>query len=63
MSWVHLILSILPIQSVKDPSIHTGIGFCTRVTAPTKGFNFRIYSLLESMGLRLTWLDCNVLSF
>lgn len=50
-----MFLSILPIQSVKDPSMHAGIGYNTRVTKATKGFNFQIIdSLLESMGLRFT---------
>ena len=49
---------------MKDPSVFAGIGFYTRVTAVAKGFNFQIInSFLESMGLRLTWLDCNVLSY
>jgi len=37
-----MILGILPIQSVKDPSMHAGIGYYTRVTTATKGFNFQI---------------------
>lgn len=56
-----MILSILPIQNVKDSSMHAGIGYYTRVTIATKGFNFQIInSLVESMGLTL---DCNVLSY
>lgn len=35
-----MILSILPIQNVKDPSMYAGIGYYTRVTTATKGFNF-----------------------
>ena len=56
-----MILSISPVQSVKGPSMHAGIGYYTRVTIATNGFNFQIInSLLESMGVTL---DCNVLSY